>query len=284
MKHELFVRRKQGGSAAPIVESQTAMVSSTGAGEWGARWERAFTLIELLVVIAIIAILAGMLLPVLTKAKDKTQQTICLNNEKQMCLAMMMYAGDNRDYMAWPCWGTGAYDGWLYNKNAVIPDPTTPKYVDNLNAAYSGGLWWQYMPNPKSYLCPVDLKSKFYKMRNNKLCSYVMDGAVCNFGNNNPTSKTAQVNQVWSTSCVLLWEPDENSLGFNNPGAFDFNDGSNFPNPSEGVGPLHSKLGGVIMTVGGSTSFITRTRFAAEAAAPGTDLLWWSPFVPGGGH
>jgi hypothetical protein len=151
--------------------------------------------------------------------------------------------------------------------------------VDNLNGAYQGGLWFQYMPNPKSYLCPVDLKSKFYKTRVNKLCSYVMDGAACGYADQ---AKTALVSQLWSTSCIIAWEPDENSLGYGNPGAFDFNDASNYPNPSEGVGPLHSKLGGVIMTVGGSTQFITKTRFAAEENGTTPGLLWWSPFSKDG--
>ena len=118
--------------------------------------KKAFTLIELLVVIAVIAVLMGILLPVLKSAREQGKRTVCLSNLKQLQLAWSMYADDSNGKIVngdanWDLRGENPW-AWIPNRDAPMADA---------QETFARGALYSYASSPNIFKCPTGVRGEW---------------------------------------------------------------------------------------------------------------------------
>jgi prepilin-type N-terminal cleavage/methylation domain-containing protein len=159
-----------------------------------------FTLIELLVVIAIIAILAAMLLPALSRAKQKAQTTQCLSNARQLGVATMIYAGDHGD-----C--------YPYGVNVTTANPSTWTDETAWHIQLLPYIGAKIDSSPRVFACPAERINVTFPMGNNIQWQESYRGDQYLFRDTNSFTSPLKVSQVPAPALTLcVFEKPYNSF------------------------------------------------------------------------
>jgi prepilin-type N-terminal cleavage/methylation domain-containing protein/prepilin-type processing-associated H-X9-DG protein len=231
------------------------------------RARRAFTLVELLVVIGIIAVLIGILMPSLSKARRQANMVKCMSQTRQIATAVVFYTNDNKFWMPSP--------GWLANDQNMFPAGQRMSnwlYNEDLrNGTFAekdlkNGLLFQYLNVTRIFRCPDD-SGPWQPGSSQNMTSFLMNGAVCGYG----AVLTTKITQ-FKPDAIIFWEvtPFDSGNG---------NDGSSYP--SERQADRHVR-GSNVGFMDGHVETISLVEWQTELAKPYKNRLWCNPLTGNG--
>ena len=243
-----------------------------------------FTLVELLVVIGIIAVLISILMPALNRVRDQANRIKCMNNLRGIMNAVMMYANENKSHLPFCNWAgyPAGHVGWLY-KDPIIADP---RHAET-------GIVYFYLKETGILKCPLHTEKRTVGASEN-LTSYLMNGAVQDYGAYPGSFRVANRINKFKVQHVIFWESGETNLMNNGP---PFNDGSSYPGEwlteRHGTGfriaggGAKGSGGASIACADGHTEWMSHKEYEKEErrnpATFGDNRFWCAPNLRNGG-